>query len=77
MADNSTLGPGAFQWANDQPQGRNPKWGFISTMPGSVLRLVLNTTLDVTRKGQVRAAPSSLSPWWLFCTCMTGGGQRG
>lgn len=47
-----------WQFVDEGKKGA-PKWGYISTMPGSVLRIVVNSTRG---QGSSPAAPTQATP---------------
>ena len=46
-----------FQWGTYQPPGRDPKWGYVGNATGSVVRVVLNTTLLANHEGHKSREP--------------------
>lgn len=39
-----------FEWLNDQPEGRTPKWGFVGDTPGSKITLKVDSTTEAVKK---------------------------
>jgi len=58
----SVIASTGWEWKNDSPAKNRPKWGYISTVPGSVLRVRVNTTAansasNIKQEGDATALP--------------------
>lgn len=63
-----------FVWANDQPEGKRPKWGFIANQTGAAIRFKLDTrtaSFRVEAGGlpatATQAQARACSPLWRCC----------
>lgn len=45
-----TGNPESWEWLNEA-RGLRPKWGYVSTKPGAVLKMLLNTTASTGQPG--------------------------
>lgn len=73
-----------FEWVNDQPPNKNPKWGYVATEAGSTLTFKINTVAaagndknaKVGFRGKVRVLGPFCCPGWGVLG-RTGGGGGG